>query len=248
MRLRLYMTGPAGLLALALGLSAALPLAWAETPGGAGPAVPPAVAGPSAGTGPSGAGVPLPPPAAPAPAIAGFRSAHFGMTEADVRAAIARDFHLPPSAVQVGQNAVEHTTILSVRVADLAPGAGGAIVSYVFGYHSHALIEVNIVWSKTSDPHLTPEQLAIVGARLQAYFVSERFPDASTALNVGLPDGLLLFRAVDQAGRAIALILSGPVRNEPKTGKRLLTPNALSLAYAANAPHPDVFRLEKGSF
>lgn len=232
---RLGRAGLAGLLALLMALGAL--------------AVPAAAATPPA-TAPNAPAVPLP-PAAPSPAgppISGFRSAHFGMTEAAVRAAIEHDFHLPASAIHAGNNAVERTTLLSVRVADVAPGAGGAIVSYVFGYRGHALIEVNIVWSKASDPKLTPEQLAVIGGRLQAYFAAEHFPPAQTAMNAPLADGVLLFRTVDPAGAAIALILSGPVRNDAKSHQRVLTPTALSLAYAVDAAHPDVFRLEKGSF
>ncbi|MDA8052045.1 MAG: hypothetical protein M0002_18945 [Rhodospirillales bacterium] len=205
---------------------------------------------PPPGAVPGGAAVPLPPaaPAAKGPQITGFRGATFGMTEAEVRGVIGRDFHLPPPSIQTGENPVERTAILSVRVADLSPGAGGAIVSYVFGYRSHRLIEVNIVWSKVSDASLTPKALAVIGARLQAYFAGEHFAPGRSALNVPLPNGLLLFRTVDQAGRAIALILSGPVKTDAKSGKRVLTPTTLSLAYAADATHPDVFRLEKGSF
>ncbi len=255
MRIRVRMPGFISLVVVALGLSLAPRSAWAETAPPV-PQPPPTLVGPAAGAGPSGgagpgpsgAAVPLPPPAAPAPGITGFRGARFGMTEAEVRAAIAHDFHLPASAVQASQNAIERTAILSVRVSNLAPGAGGAIVSYVFGYRSHTLIEVNIVWSKASDAGLTPEQLAIIGGRLQAYFSGEGFAAERTAMNVALPDGVLLFRTIDAAGRAIALILSGPVRSEVKGGKRILTPDALSLAYAADAAHPDVFRLEKGSF
>lgn len=245
MRSGTRMPGILGLAALALALSqAALPQAWAEA---VPPAAPPSTAA-GQPPGPSGTAMPLPPPAAPAPTISGFRSAHFGMTEDEVRAAIARDFHLPSSAIQASQNAIERTAILTARVTDLAPGTGGAIVSYVFGFRSHVLIEVNIVWSKASDAQLTPERLWVIGGRLQAYFSGEDFSPSRTALNVPLADGILLFRTADPAGHAIGLILSGPIRNDAKSGKRVLTPTALSLAYAADAAHPDVFRLEKGSF
>lgn len=243
MRFVVRAAGFVGTAVLALGVAGLAPSAAAQTA----PAAPPAAA-PGTAAAPPATAVPLPPPAAPGPAIKGFRSARFGMTEADVRAAIAHDFHLPSSAVHRSQNPVGRTAILSVRVADLAPDTARAIVSYVFGYHSHALIEVNIIWSKASDAHLTPAQLTVIGARLQAYFSAEAFPRARTATNVPLPDGLLLFRTSDAAGRAIALILSGPIKKEAKSGKRVLTPSTLSLAYAADAAHPDVFRLKKGSF
>ncbi|MGH7120479.1 MAG: hypothetical protein ACREFP_16070 [Acetobacteraceae bacterium] len=244
MRFLVPMAGFVGALVLVLGLASVAPSASAQT----GSQAPPEAAGSGATAAPSRTAVPLPPPAAPGPAIIGFRSARFGMTEAAVRAAIADDFRLPSSAVRRSQNPVDRTTILAVRVADLAPGTGRAVVSYVFGYRSHALIEVNIVWSKAGDPHLTPEQLTVIGARLQAYFSAEGFPRARSAINVPLPDGLLLFRTIDAAGRAIALVLSGSIKNEAKSGKRVLTPTALSLAYAVDAAHPDVFRLKKGSF
>lgn len=182
------------------------------------------------------------------PSIGGFRSANFGMTEAEVRAAIAQDFHLAPAAVRAGENPVQRTTVLSAHVADLVPGGGTAIVSYIFGYQSHRLIEVNIVWSKQTDPALTPERLATIGATLQSYFAGESFPPESRATGIPVRDGLLLFRATDAAGHAVVLILSGRTVKDQKTGRTSLTPTTLSVAYAADAAHPDVFTLKKGSF
>ena len=183
-----------------------------------------------------------------AAAIDGFRSATFGMTETEVRAAIAEDFHLAPAAVRAGENSVQRTTILSVHVADLVPGGGTAIVSYIFGYQSHRLIEVNIIWSKETDPALTAARLATIGATLQSYFAGENFPPQSRAMSIPVRDGLLLFRATDTVGHAVVLILSGRTAKDQKTGKTSLTPTTLSVAYAANAAHPDVFTLKKGSF
>src|SRR5579864_1917738 len=85
------------------------------------------------------------PPAAPAPAapaapaaqplhVEGFRSAHWGMAEAQVRAAIAKDFKVTPDKIKSEENLAERTQVLSVLVPDLLEGAGPARASYIFGY------------------------------------------------------------------------------------------------------------------
>ena len=185
----------------------------------------------------------------PGPAITGFRNATFGMTEAQVRSAIASEFHLPPSAIKSGENPIQHTAVLNAAVPDLMPGGGTANVAYVFGYQSHTLIAVNILWSKATDPSITPQQLYQNSESLQQYFAGEGFPPQRSTGNVALPNGVLLFRASDTTGNAVLLVLSGTMTKDPKDQDRAaLNPNALTLAYAADPAHPDVFYLNKGSF
>src|SRR5882672_7930121 len=74
----------------------------------------------------------------------GFRSARFGMTEADVRKAIAADFKIDDKTIGRESNDVERTVFLTVTVADLLSGAGPARISYIFGYSKHQLIQVNL--------------------------------------------------------------------------------------------------------
>jgi hypothetical protein len=59
---------------------------------------------------------------------------------------------------------------------------------------------------------------------------------------------VLLFRATDTTGNAVLLILSGTITKDQKVDKSVLSPTTLTLAYAANPLHPDVFQLTKGSF
>jgi hypothetical protein len=184
----------------------------------------------------------------PGPAIAGFRKANFGMTEAQVRATIKSDFNLPASAISDSQNMLQHTQVLSVQVPDLVPGGGTAAVSYVFGYQTHRLIEVNILWSPQIDPSITPATLYQNGESLQQYFAGEAFPADRSTGNVATPNGILLFRATDASGNAVLLILSGSMAKDPKSDKPVLSPAALTLAYAADPLHPDIFQLAKGSF
>ena len=188
-------------------------------------------------------------PTAPPVVIDGFRSAHFGMTEAEVRKAIEADFKLTGSAVRPGDNAVERTHVLSITVPDLVPDSGKATVDYVFGFKSQRLIEVNLAWSAATDPANKPATLLHTGATLQAYFQSETFPAGQSVANAMLANGgLLLFRGTDPAAHTVVLLLSGPMKQDTKEHQAQMTPTVLSLVYAADAAHPDVFRLQKGAF
>jgi hypothetical protein len=74
---------------------------------------------------------PIPAPAAPGgPSIAtpgtavvdGFRSAKFGMSDTQVKAAITKDFGIKADAISEQPNPAERTTVLAVKVPDLLPG------------------------------------------------------------------------------------------------------------------------------
>lgn len=187
-------------------------------------------------------------PAKPDATIHGFRGAEFGMSEAQVRAIIPSNLDVSAAAIHAGENPVQKTAVLTIKTPNLLPDSGTAEVSYVFGYRSHKLIEVNVLWSKATDPKITLAQLERNGAELQSYFRGEGFPPERTAANLAVPGGLLLFRTSDQAGRAIVLVLSGTVTKDAKSDKATLVPTGLSLAYAADPEHPDVFALKPGSF
>jgi hypothetical protein len=182
------------------------------------------------------------------PVIDGFRDAKFGMTEAQVRSVIAAEFQLPASAITATQNQLQRTTVLGIQIPNLVPQGGIAAISYVFGYQSHKLMEVNILWSPEIDPKTTPHMLYQNGETLQQYFASENFPADRSTGNIATPNGVLLFRATDAGGNAVLLILSGTVTKDPKNNATELNPTTLTLAYASDPMHPDVFQLAKGSF
>jgi hypothetical protein len=192
---------------------------------------------------------PAPPEPAPPAAIDGFRSAHFGMTEAEIRKAIETDFKLSGTAVRASDNAVERTRALGVTVPGLVPDSGKATIDYVLGFKSQRLIEINVVWSAAVDPSNKPDKLFNLGATLREYFQGETFPAGQSVANAVMPDGrLLLFRGTDPGGHTVALILSGPVHQDAKEHKAQMTPTVLSLVYAVDVAHPDVFHLQKGAF
>ncbi len=183
----------------------------------------------------------------PEATIEGFRSARFGMTEAEVRTAIGKDFPGAAKAIKESTNTAERTKILTIRVPDVLPDSGAADVFYIFGYKSKALIQVGVVWSKDTDPTLTPPNLAGIGESLRTYFLSIGFPANSTAINVPAPEGLLLFRGTDKQGREVRLLVSGTVDSEGSAPKTLV-PSAVSLIYAAKTTNPDVFKVPAGKF
>ncbi len=179
--------------------------------------------------------------------VEGFRTARFGMNEADVRAAISKDFGFKPDAIKTQDNPAELTHSLLVTVPDLLPNGGTAEVSYVLGYKSKTLIQVGAVWSKASDAAITPERLFSNANILRAHFMSEGFKPETVAVNTPINGGLLMFRGSDARDRSVMLLLQGSFETK-ENNQRVLTPTGLLLFYVADAKSPDVFKLPPGQF
>lgn len=201
---------------------------------------------------------PAAPPAAPTPpepkagnGIDGFRSARFGMTEAQVRAAIREDFKIADAAMKAATHPLEQTRSLSITVRDLIPNSGDAQVAYVFGFRSKTLIQVNILWN-ASDPAGT-EIVIGVGNALRDYFIGQidRFVKDQAKANVQLPDGrILLFQGADEKGRAVELVMvvaaRPPVKGQPADPRPASA--QLRLLYVLAPGNSDIQRLQPGQF
>jgi hypothetical protein len=186
----------------------------------------------------------------PPTTIEGFRQARFGMNEEQVRQAIRKDF---PAAAAKVTNAIhpsEKTTVLSLPVADLLPHTGNARISYILGYRSKKLSQVNIVW--TSDGSTGGDETIVGTANsLRDYFSAENFKPDSVVINHQLaPNTILVFRANDDQKRTVLLVLSGAAAAAPSEEKKGSKPPPLTLelSYIEDAAHPDVFRIGKGQF
>ena len=206
---------------------------------------------PPSGEAEKGAGIDRPGPrTGPPAAIDGFREARFGMTEEEVRAAIRGDFPAAASSLASTVNPSEKTTVLSLAVTDLLPHTGKAHISYIFGYRSKKLIQVNVLW--LSDRTAAADE-AIVGTAnsLRDYFASENFPAGSAVANRQLAAStILVFRGSDDQKRTVLLVISGVAaagRADTKKEARP-PPLALELSYIEDAVHPDVYRIAKGQF
>ena len=183
--------------------------------------------------------------------IDGYRSAHFGMTEAEVKKAIKTDFNVDEPAKAV--NSTERTSVLIVPGKTLIPDSPPATVSYIFGATTSKLIQVNVVWGDNGG--VDAKQIVPTTNALASYFLDKgSYAKDSVAVNQGLPDGtVLVFRGADAKGRMVQLQLVPIVdpadekkasKDKPVEFKKAM----LRLSYIANPTKPDVFRIEKGKF
>ncbi|MYN28489.1 hypothetical protein [Duganella levis] len=196
--------------------------------------------------------VPAPSPAAPAaPAlhvITGFRSAHFGMTEAEVRQAVQHDFPADAAGLRAFDNPTERTRVLAVGLLKLEPGPASAAVSYIFGATSHQLIQVNVVWTTGEQPSEQERaQIAAAGFQLTSYFRELTWEPGHTGSGASRAPGVLtLFTGVDSKNAVVEVRLSGVAVGK---AAQPAGPTQLRLAYAAKAGQPDVAPAPKpGSF
>jgi hypothetical protein len=179
--------------------------------------------------------------------INGFRSATFGMDKAAVVAAIIKDFGITEADIAQGQNTVERTELLTVKVPDLLEGGGTAQVSYIFGYNSKTLIQVGASWNATIDPAMTDAQLVANSDVLSSHFATGNFAPGSLKSATAVENGILLFRGLDPEGRSAILLLQGNYE-EDINGRNALKPTGLALLYSVNPDTPDIFRIKDGNF
>jgi hypothetical protein len=185
-------------------------------------------------------------PGQPAATIDGFRQARFGMSEDQVRQAVRKDFPAV-GKISTAIHPTEKTTVLSLTVPDLLPNSGNAHISYIFGYRSKKLIQVNVVW--ISDRSAGGDETVVGTANsLRDYFMTQNYKEDSVIANRQLADNaIVVFRANDLEGRTVLLVLSG-VAAGAGTKEKKEPPLTLELSYIQDAAHPDVFRIAKGQF
>jgi len=183
-------------------------------------------------------------------AIAGFRSARFGMTQSKTLEAIRKDFNIAASDVKREDNALERTLSLVVDVADLLPDAGLGRVVYIFGHKTKKLIQVNIIWGIPVTAKPDAQALVATANLLRNHFIKKEYAKDSLALNQRLNEGtVLVFRGADQKGRMVLLLLNNPPKPESKDGKPDAMPKlSLRLSYIENPASPDIFQIKPGDF
>lgn len=188
--------------------------------------------------------------AAPPAEVMGFRSAHFGMAEEEVRKAIIKDFSVKKEAIKTDENPTDRTRVLTIKVPDLLPQGGTGQVVYVLGYSKKKLIQVNVIWSKATDPAIKPEQLAADATLLGNHFETGGFAPDNVTRNALLAggEGVLVFRGTDKQDRMVLLLLRGSQSKDPKADKPDFTPTTLQLFYVADPANPDIFRLPRGDW
>lgn len=198
---------------------------------------------------------PLPSSSAAAKAmhvITGFRSAHFGMTEPEVRAAIEHDFKPAGGAVTELDNPIEKTRVIALRLASLDPAPGTVNITYIFGASTQQLIHVNVVWSTGNAPTSGERlQMGTASAQLAGYFRALQWQRGATTASVAA-DGsnAVVFAGVDPKDEAVEVRVSGvPIERRGKPSTDPVGPAVLHLAYFATTGRPDTSNAVKvGSF
>jgi hypothetical protein len=181
--------------------------------------------------------------------VEGFRQARFGMSEQQVRQAVHRDFPAAASRLSRTTHPREKTTLLSLTVEDLLPDVGPAQISYILGYASKRLVQVNIVW--TSDGRTSARDEAIVAAAntLRDHFLVQYHAADEIVANHQFGDNaILVFRAAQADGRMVLLLLAGTAAAGRANRNPAPSPLTLQLSYIRDHARPDIFRIERGRF
>ena len=162
---------------------------------------------------------PLGPPAE----VTGFRDARFGMTEEQVRTAIQKAFPAAAAKLKIFPQATEKTTVMSLGVADLLPNAGVAQVSYILGFKTKKLIQVNIMW-RSDGSEQSDETVVGTANSLREYFAAQSYKTGSVIANRQLGENsILVFRGADAQDRMVIVVLNGAsaARRKDEKGSRL---------------------------
>jgi hypothetical protein len=171
------------------------------------------------------------------PILEGYRSVKFGMNRNEIITAIKKDFDIAANQIRTEKNEIESTVSLSVDVPGLLPDAGMARVIYILGYESNLLIQINIIWGAPFFSNVSDKALASGSALLRNYFFKKGFEKNRMNLNTRLKNGdYLIFRATEEEGRAVNLILKEIQKNQESEKPKL----SLILSYMENHLFPDI--------
>ncbi|MFV3076058.1 hypothetical protein [Niveispirillum fermenti] len=180
--------------------------------------------------------------------VEGFRSARFGMTEEQIRQAIGKDFKLTGDSIQKVTDPSERTTALLVKVNDLLPDTGPAVVAYLLGYKSKKLFRVNVTWGHEIGSPAKAEQIVNAANALRNYLLEQGYRTEGLVLNHPLGnDGVLVFQGSDGKGRLTELVLG--IVSQP-SGKPDTPPTvqgaSMRLSYVEKPGEPDIYRIPGG--
>ncbi|MFY8095004.1 MAG: hypothetical protein ACOVN0_16115 [Niveispirillum sp.] len=187
-------------------------------------------------------------PAAKQARVEGFRNARFGMTEAQLREAIGKDFKLSGDDIQKVEDPTERTSALIVKVKDLLPDSGPAVVAYLLGYKSKRLFRVNVIWGQEIGSPVKPEQIVGTANSLRNYLLAQGYQQTGLILNQPLDsDNILVFQGTDTQGRLTELILGILKRPPAKPDAQPEVSGAsLRLSYVEKPGEPDIYRVPGG--
>jgi hypothetical protein len=172
--------------------------------------------------------------------IDGFRSAKFGMAEAEVLNSILKDFGVEAKSVRKSFSNTEKTWRFEILIPDLISDAGEATAVYMFGYQSKQLHQVHLFWGEPFDPEPGFSKILVAKRELEHHFSKRVFLENSVQKNVPLTkDLLLVFKGSDVKGRMVAMTLDNPNTSEDQQNK---SDASLRLSLIENPVNPDVYK------
>jgi hypothetical protein len=182
--------------------------------------------------------------------VEGFRSAQWGMTEPQIKAAIAKDFKVAPDKIRNEDNLAERTHVLTIIVPDLLEGAGSARVSYIFGYATKKLIQVNLLWGSAEDQQIAAEKIVAAADQLRQLLLDSGYEPQTIVTNSRMNDGEMLVFKGEDADKHMTILRLAAAAQPARRGstEKPTTATALALSYILDAQSPDIYRLKKGQF
>lgn len=168
--------------------------------------------------------------------ILGFRSAAFGMSQGEVRKAIAKDFGITGGAVQSLVNRKQHTKILAVGLPRVDPGPCPAAISYIFDDARGKLVAINVEWAYPGNANIYQRAAIMIAAqRLSHYFAAlPKQPVHRQPVGALGPQTVLLYAARDCRGNRVTVEADGVnihLKNASATQKAATGPAILRIAY-----------------
>ena len=177
--------------------------------------------------------------------VAGFRSAHFGMSAEDVLNAIQEDFGKPGTQVDRTIHPIERTELLSIVFDGLLPVGGPASITYIIGYRSKSLSQINVAWGQLAKNEISRENLVSAGSLLVGYFSGRGFAPEQTIQDQPMSDGsIVLFKGSDRSNRTVLLrLLAASQSGGTRADKPGADHDSLMLSYLRDPENPDVYRI-----
>lgn len=183
--------------------------------------------------------------------ITGYRSAVFGMSEAETRTAIAADFGVAANDIPRATHDLQKTTILTIAVNGLVPGSGQAEVSYVLGYRDQTLFQVTVLWRARNDSAAATGRLLLAAQSMINRFALLGFPDGHVAPGSVMEESVkMLFRSRDNHGRLALITIYSPSASDSSSSVETSGKEQhwLRVSFVRDAGPPDIFEIEPGQF
>jgi hypothetical protein len=184
----------------------------------------------------------------------GFRSAQFGQDQAQVIAAIEKDFGVKPADVQHMTVPSDGTSALVIIQSQMAPAPGTVTITYVLGKNGN-LIHVNVVWQISGEANgVQRAQMVQSGLTLTSYFQSYSWDASKSLLNVPTgPNSVTMFMGRDNQGGTVQVAAAGVSFQHLQNGKSVSSPTPsgpvrLEVSYGSANEGSDIATIKAGQF